>query len=136
MSRSDKKQNAARSGGICGRSFRLIFTCFGQQLYELCRGVHRDRRFAVILRVSRHDAVCTGAHRRLDHHGILKIGNLCRDCLADVQRRGVQQSKQRAELCQNVAGRFVAVRLPVCQVVNVRDGFRRQETFKLPVGAE
>ena len=48
MSRSDKKQNAARSGGICGRSFRLIFTCFGQRLYELCRGVHRDRSFAVI----------------------------------------------------------------------------------------
>ena len=76
MSRSYKKQNAARNGGICGRSFRLIFTCFGQQLYELCRGVHGDRRFAVILRVPRHDAVHAGAHRRLDHHGILEIGNL------------------------------------------------------------
>ena len=30
MSRSGKKQNAARNGGICGRSIRLIFTCFGQ----------------------------------------------------------------------------------------------------------
>ena len=75
MSRSDKKQNAARSGGICGRSFRLIFTCFGQRLYELCRGVHRDQSFAVIFCVPRHDAVHTGAHRRLDHHGIFKIGN-------------------------------------------------------------
>lgn len=119
------EQNAARNGGICGRSFRLIFICFGQQLYELCRGVHGDRRFAVILRVPRHDAVHAGAHRRLDHHGILKIGNLCRNRLADVKRRSVQQTEQRAELCQNVAGCFVAVGLPVCQVVNVRDGFRR-----------
>ena len=69
-------KNAARSGGICGQSIRLIFTCFGQQLYELYRGVHRDRRFAVILGVPRHDAVHAGAHRRLDHHGILEIGNL------------------------------------------------------------
>ena len=60
MSRNGKKQNAARNGGICGRSIRLIFACFGQQLYELCRGVHRDRRFAVILRVPRHDAVRAG----------------------------------------------------------------------------
>ena len=35
-----------------------------------------------------------------------------------------------------VAGRFVTVGLPVCQVVNIRDGFRRQKSFKLPVGAE
>ena len=76
MSRSGKKQNAARNGGTCGRSIRLIFTCFGQQLYELCRSAHGDRRFAVILCVPRHDAVCARAHRRLDHHGILKIGNL------------------------------------------------------------
>ena len=72
MSRSYKKQNAARNGGICGRSFRLIFTCFGQQLYELCRGIDGNWRFAVILCVPRHDAVHAGAHRRLDHHGILK----------------------------------------------------------------
>lgn len=56
-----------------GRSFRLIFTCFGQQLYELCRGIDGNWRFAVILCVPRHDAVHAGAHRRLDHHGILKI---------------------------------------------------------------
>ena len=71
-----EKQNAAGSGGICGWSIRLIFTCFRQQLYELCRGVHRDRRFAVVLRVPRHDTVNAGARRRLNHHGILKIGNL------------------------------------------------------------
>ena len=130
------EQNAARSGGICGQLICLIFICFGQQLYELCRGIDGNWRFAVILCVPRHDAVHAGAHRRLDHHGILKIGNLCRNRLADVKRRSVQQTEQRAELCQNVAGCFVAVGLPVRQVVNVRDGFRRQETFKLPVGAE
>ena len=27
------------------------------------------------------------------HHGILKIGNICRNCLADVQRRSVQQTE-------------------------------------------
>ena len=73
MSRSGKKQNAARSGGICRRSIRLIFTCFSQQLYERCRSVHGDRCFAVILRVPRHDAVHAGAYRRFDHHGIFKI---------------------------------------------------------------
>ena len=70
------------------------------------------------------------------HHGILKIGNLCRDCLADVQCRGVQQAVQRTELCQNIAGCFVAVHLPMCQVVNVRDGFCCQEAIKLPIGTE
>ena len=31
---------------------------------------------------------------------------------------------------------LATVGLPVCQVVNIRDGFRRQKSFKLPVGAE
>ena len=40
------------------QSIYLIFTCFGQQFYELCRGVYSDRCFAVILCIPCHDQ-CT-----------------------------------------------------------------------------